>query len=294
LILVGIGIVVPFVVIFLVLFIGNLFGVYAIVNECEAKVFVLFGKVIGVIDKPGLHFLWGAIGPGALIVNILGKTHKVDLRLDQQYIRKNPVNSSEGSPMNVGFWLELRITNPQAYLFRNSNPLASLLANVSNATVRSLSNLPLETLLQDRHTLSREIRKEVTGITQDFGYAIGSTYIRKVDFRDANMLAEIQTKVVNRLRQVTRAILQKGANEVSVIRSTADKAAAVKFGQAAAIRPRIVGEMWAQISGDPEVNEAMLEVLENKRLMDNATPLVIVDPNVSVIVADKALSTESS
>jgi hypothetical protein len=32
------------------------FGLYAVVGECEAQVFTLFGKVIGTIDEPGLQF----------------------------------------------------------------------------------------------------------------------------------------------------------------------------------------------------------------------------------------------
>ncbi len=31
-----------------------MFGLYSIVNECEAQVFTLFGKVIGTLDEPGL------------------------------------------------------------------------------------------------------------------------------------------------------------------------------------------------------------------------------------------------
>ena len=36
----------------------KLFGVFTIVNENEARVYVLFGNVLGVIQEPGLHFLF--------------------------------------------------------------------------------------------------------------------------------------------------------------------------------------------------------------------------------------------
>ena len=48
--------------------------------------------------------------------------------------------------------------------------------------------------------------------------------------------------MVNRLRQVTSAIKQDGANQVSIITSTAERKAAVEFAKAAAIRPQLVGE----------------------------------------------------
>ncbi|MCL2539687.1 MAG: SPFH/Band 7/PHB domain protein, partial [Oscillospiraceae bacterium] len=36
----------------------HLLGVYAVVQERTAVVYVLFGKVVGVLKEPGLHFLW--------------------------------------------------------------------------------------------------------------------------------------------------------------------------------------------------------------------------------------------
>ena len=39
----------------------RLAGLYAIVEERTAQVYVLFGNVIGIIDEPGLHFLNGLI-----------------------------------------------------------------------------------------------------------------------------------------------------------------------------------------------------------------------------------------
>jgi hypothetical protein len=73
------------------------------------------------------------------------------MRLDQQYLRSNPVNSEEGAPMGVGIWYEMYISDPVSYLFKNADPRGSLAANVSNAVVRSLSNLPLDQMLVDRH-----------------------------------------------------------------------------------------------------------------------------------------------
>ncbi len=67
----------------------------------------------------------------------------MDLRLDQEYLRSQPVNSEEGAPMGIGAWYEMYISDPLAYIFRNTDPRGSLAANVGNSTVRCLSNLPL-------------------------------------------------------------------------------------------------------------------------------------------------------
>ena len=113
---------------------GKFFCLFAIVQECEAQVFLLFGRVIGVIDEPGLHFLPIKLGPHSLLIRFFGAVRRVDLRLDQEYLRSEPVNSEEGTPMGIGVWYEMRVGNPADYLFRNTDPRGSLRANVRNAS----------------------------------------------------------------------------------------------------------------------------------------------------------------
>src|SRR5205807_3546103 len=137
--------------------------------------------------------------------------------------------------------------------FKNQDPDGSLQANVSNATVRGLSNMKLGKLLEERHELSQTVREEVSTRSHDWGFKVGSVYIRKVHFRDVGMIRQIEEKVTNRLRQVTSAIKQDGANQVSVITSSADREAAVEFARAAVIRPNMVGTALREISGDPDV-----------------------------------------
>ena len=227
------------------------FGVYAIVEEGTCHVYVLFGRVMGVLHEPGLYFLWLRWGPLAFIVNWFGKRHILDMRLDQRYLRSQPVNSEEGAPMGIGVWYEMSINDPVAYLFKNTDPQGSLAANVSSATVRTLSNMPLADMLQTRHAMSQAVRQEVSPKSNEWGYKLGSIYIRKVHFRDANMMKQIEEKVVNRLRQVTSAIKQDGANQVSIITSTAERQAAIEFGKARAMRPQIVGAALQHIAADP-------------------------------------------
>ena len=112
---------------------ARLLGLYAIVPERRCFVYVLFGKVIATIDVPGLHLLIGKLGWRALIVNWLGTCHVLDMRLDQEYLRSQPVNSEEGAPMGIGIWYEMFISDPVSYLFKNTDPRGSLGANVSNS-----------------------------------------------------------------------------------------------------------------------------------------------------------------
>jgi regulator of protease activity HflC (stomatin/prohibitin superfamily) len=227
----------------------RLFGLYAIVQESTCHVYILFGNVVGVLTEPGLYLLPSKLGPAAFIVNWLGSRKVLDMRLDQRYSRSNPVNSEEGAPMGVGVWYEMKI-----------------------------SNMPLADMLENRHAMSRAVRAEVSPKSAEWGYQLGSVYIRKVHFRDAGMTKQIEAKVVNRLRQVTSAIKQDGANQVSIITSTAERQAAVEFAKAQAIRPAVVGAALQQISADPEVAEALFDILETQRIAESQSSLTLIPP----------------
>ena len=255
---------------------ARVLGLYTIVQERQCRVYVLFGKVVLVLDEPGLHLLWLKLGWRGPLINWMGRCHVLDMRLDQEYLRSLPVNSEEGAPMGIGIWYEMFISDPVSYLFKNADPRGSLAANVSNSTVRCLSNLKLAGMLENRHAMSQTVRAEVSPKSHEWGYQLGSVYIRKVHFRDNNMNRQIEEKVVNRLRQVTSAIKQDGANQVSIITSTAEQQAAIEFTKAAAMRPRIVGAGMDEISRDPEISRAMFEILETQKLIDGEADITLV------------------
>ncbi len=288
-------------VVFLLSFIGvpilfafmRLFGVYTTVKECRAKVYILFGDVLGVLDQPGLHFPFLRFGPKACLVYFFGRVAHVDLRLDQIYLRSQAVNTEEGTPMGIGIWYEMRIKDSVAYLFENADPGGSLRANVMNATVRLLSNLPLPEMLENRHSMSRAVRKDVTPKAAAWGYEVGSIYIRKVHFRDEQMIDQIEQKVVNRLRQVTSAIRQAGENQVDVIESTAEREAAIEFARAEAMRPEIVGEAFREIARDDAVGKALLRTLEIDRLVRSDGELTLIPAGGSPSVLRDLLAAES-
>jgi hypothetical protein len=255
---------------------GTVFGFYAIIHEREARVYVLFGDIVGVLAEPGFHFLLAELGWKAFFVNWLGRSYRRSLSLDQKYLRSIPVNSEEGTPMGIGVWYEMFITDPIAHIFMNVDPEGSLTVNVKNATIKSLSNLPLLEMLVNRHTMSKTVREEVSPESKAWGYQLGSVYIRKVHFRDENMIKQIEQKVINQLRQITSAIEQDGLNQVNVIKSRAEQEASIEFAKAAAVRPQIVGNTLQKISADPEVLSTMFNILEYQRVIDGQADLTLI------------------
>ncbi len=259
----------------IILALGRAFQLWRVLPERTVLVYTLFGKVIGQVEEPGLFFPVAVFGPRALLLPFFGKAYPVRTHIFQSYLRNQLVNSEEGAPMGVGIWFEGFVRDPEAFLFQNADPLGSLQANVATAVVKQLSNLKLEVLLENRDALSRKVREEVTPTSVKWGFHLGSTYIRKVAFRDRGMIGEIQRKGVNRLRQGTAAMKQAGENEVALIHSSADMKAAQRLGEAQAVRPQVVGQALAEIGRQPEVAEALFKLLDLQATLRSSGKVIV-------------------
>lgn len=89
------------------------------------------------------------------------------------------------------------------------------------------------------------------------------------------MTAQIELKVVNRLRQVTAAMRQNGDNQVALIHSDADKRASEKLGQAQAVRPQVVGAVLADVQRNQAVADALFKLLDIKATMKSPGKVLI-------------------
>ncbi len=100
---------------------------------------------------------------------------------------------------------------------------------------------------------------------------------------------------MNRLRWFTIAIKHEGANQVSIITSTAERQAAIEFAKAAAMRPRIVGEALQKISTDREILDTMFEILEMQSMIEGQARVTFVPPRSELLsqllVADSPQAT---
>ena len=273
-------IVVPIALVF-----ARIFGFYACVQECESQVFTLFGKVIGTLDTAGLQMPLKHFGFKAMLIPFFGKRYVVNTAMRQHYLRSQMVNSEEGTPMGVGIWYEMQVKDPVSYLFINANPDGSLQANVTSSTISTLSNLEMEKMLEDRHSLSRTVRQAVSPLSEKWGYQLGSVYIRKVEFTDMHMVQNITEKVVKRLVQVTSAMKQDGENRVGLIKSETAFKVSQKMAEAAAARPSIVGKALNEIANeDPEVLDTVLEVMEVDNLLASGATIDILPGSSNVLV----------
>ncbi len=281
----GISFVVGLLFIPILLKLTTIFGAYVVVKEREAHVFTLFGKVLGVMDDPGLRFPMARFGPRAVLIPFFGKRYRVSTALRQHYLRGQMVNSEEGTPMGVGIWYETTVTDPVKYLFVNANPEGSLQANVASSTISTLSNLQMEAMLENRHNLSRTVRAAVSPLSEKWGYRVGSVYIRKVAFTDRAMVENITEKVVKRLIQVTSAMRQDGDNRVGLIQSETAKKVSQKLAEASASRPAVVGAALNDIAEkDEEILDSVIEVMETEQLIESGARVDIVAEGSSLLI----------
>jgi len=269
-----------------VLSVARSFGIYAIVKEREAQVFTLFGEVLGTLDEAGLRFPIAYFGPKALLVPFFGKRYMVNTALRQYYLRDQMVNSEEGTPMGVGIWYEMQVSDPVAYLFNNANPEGSLQANVASSTISTLSNLEMDKMLEDRHQLSRKVRATVSPLSEKWGYKLGSVYMRKVAFTDRQMVDNITDKVVKRLVQVTSAMKQDGDNRVGLIKSETAYKVSQKMAEAGSTRPAVVGEALNEIAAtDQEVLDAVMQIMETEQLIASGAEVDVLPGDAQVLVS---------
>ena len=75
------------------------------------------------------------------------------LRLDQEYLRSQPVNSEERAPMGVGIWYEMYISDPVQYLFRNADPRGH--DGKCRKRDRSEPRICRSKMMADRYVMSR-------------------------------------------------------------------------------------------------------------------------------------------
>lgn len=279
-----VGCILTFLAVPIVLFFGRVLQLWRVLPERTVLVYTLFGKVIGQVSEPGLYFPILRFGPRALLLPLFGKAYPVSTRIFQAYLRNQLVNSEEGAPMGVGIWFEGYVHDPENFLFKNSDPLGSLKANVATAVVKQLSNLKLDVLLENRDALSARVREEVTPTSAKWGFAMGSTYIRKVAFRDRGMIGEIERKVVNRLRQVTAAMKQAGDNEVALIQSSAEMRAAQRLGEAQAVRPLVIGKVLSELQADGVVADALFRLLEIQATIKSPGKILITPSGKSELL----------
>jgi len=164
--------------------------IYAIVQERTCRVYMLFGRC-GVLTSRACTSCpeAGSLRAGG---QLLGSCYVLDLRLDQEYLRSQPVNSEEGAPNGNRHLVRDVIADPVAFPVQLTRPRGSLRPTYSNATVRCLSNMPLRRCCdppQHEPDGAAGGHRKVAGVGLPAWVGVLSA---RLHFRDAGMIKQIE------------------------------------------------------------------------------------------------------
>jgi hypothetical protein len=84
--------------------------------------------------------------------------------------------------------------------------------------------------------------------------------------------------------QVTRAMKQDGENRVGLIKSQTANKVSQKMAEASSARPRVVGRALNELAAeDPDILEAVLDVMETERLIKSGAEVDVLPANAGFI-----------
>lgn len=151
------------------------------VDDKQQAVITTFGKVTDVVD-PGLHFK---------LPFGIQKAYKVDINVYQkielgymttetgEYISNNNESTmitGDYNIVNVDFFVEYKISNPQQYLFSSNNP-ELILRNLIQSQVRNVvGSTSVDAVLTDgKENVQMQVKELVSKILEE--YNIGLTLV---------------------------------------------------------------------------------------------------------------------
>ena len=151
------------------------------VDDKQQAVITTFGKVTGTAD-PGLHFKlpFGIQQAHCVDVNVY---QKIELGYATQADGTTVSNASESTMItgdynivNVDFFVEYKISNPEKYLFSSNDP-ELILRNVIQSQVRNVvGSTSVDAVLTDgKESIQMQVRELVTEILSE--YDIGLTLV---------------------------------------------------------------------------------------------------------------------
>ena len=186
------------------------------------------------------------------------------------------MNSEEGTPMGIGVWYEMRVGNPEDYLFENTDPRGSLRANVRNAD----GALPEQ--YAPAKSPRRPPRNEPARARRGFAKIRGLGIPPWLRLHSQGALSGRSNDSPDRAKGGQPAAPghlgdpSAGGNQVAIIKSGAERAAAAEFAHASAVRPYLVGKAIQEIAKDKEILNTVFEILETEKMLDGDVELTLV------------------
>ncbi|WP_394834540.1 SPFH/Band 7/PHB domain protein [Pendulispora rubella] len=234
-------------------------GLRVEVEDEEVVLVTRFGKLAGVLTRPGWHWVFDRVLPHV-------KAISVSLRRDFRNITSIRVSDARGTTVLVDIFLEFRVVDPVKATFDVADWDRSLDNVVSHAVISIFGNRPFKEILCDRTELNERLRHELEAETQRWGIAIDLAHVRNV-----SLLPEVSQQVVHtiaaRLERAKAFVEEEGQQRVALCEAQTSARVAELLADAKAQYPAAVGRAYADLKKNPEVFAAY-EVLYELSLVN--------------------------
>ncbi len=159
------------------------------VNDKQHAVITTFGKVTSVVDEPGMHLKapFGIQKANKVDVNVYQKIYIGYMPNEQgenvSVINESKMITGDFNIVNIDFYIEYRVVNPEKYLYASESP-EEIIKNLVQSQVRTVvSSYDVDDVLTVKKSEIQAVAKEMIAEELD-NYDVGLTLI-DVKIQDA-------------------------------------------------------------------------------------------------------------
>lgn len=209
-----------------------------LVQEGESGYVLQFGKIVRVVEHPGLHMHWP----------IIQSAGRVTAKMMLYDVSPSEVLTKDKKAMIVDSYALWRIEDVTRFT-RSVGSIqevqkridASVYSNIKNIMGKLNQNEIISDEGSSRDSLNENITKEVSSELKGYGVGISRVEIRRYDLPEDN-LAAVHKRMISERRQMAARYKADGEKEAAKIRNMTDKLVDIKIGEAKAEVERLGGE----------------------------------------------------
>lgn len=230
---------------FLVVILGGAAAIasfsFFVVHQNEQAIVLEFGKPVGIIEKPGLHWK----------IPVVQNVEYFDKRILDLDTQPQEVTASDQKRLIVDAFTRYKITDPLKFYqsVRNEARVRQTLGPIIDSALRRvLGGATFQDLVKDkREDLMKRIAKQVNEEGKDYGLEVVDVRIKRADLPPQNSKSVFDRMRSERQREA-QEFRSTGGAEANRIRSTAEREATIIKAEAQSKAEQVRGE------GDAERN----------------------------------------
>ncbi|MBX3230994.1 MAG: SPFH/Band 7/PHB domain protein [Labilithrix sp.] len=233
------------------------------VHDEQAVLVTIFGKLLDIYTKPGLHMHLASAMPWT-------KHTRVSLRRDFRHFKNVHLNDVNGTTVIVDLWLEFRIKDPRRAIFTVADWNRSLHNLVAHAATSILGSRSFRQILNDRTELGSLLQEDISHETERWGLEIENVFIRNVSVLPVVSRQMFET-IAARLTRAKAHVDEVGRLRVAELEAETAMQVAALVAEAKGQYPAAVGRAFKHVKKKPSVFRAYTELYDLSLLRPERT-----------------------